>query len=313
MGYTVAVTTEDPGSEVEATQLLQDRITARLASLTRAERRVAEYLRNHGEDAIFATAEQIGAAAGTSDATVVRTVKRLGYAGLLELKYAIGQHVINGTKPSVRLRHRIEQAGESSSLLGHVFAEATERLTETLRQLSEEDFEAAVDLLAGARSVLCFGVGPSESVARYLALRLGRLGREARSTGATGFRLADDLLPLAAGDVVVLYSPSRLLPEITVLLDHASTVGAKVVLVTDSLGSLLGHRVAVVLPAVHSPSGFTGEGLSSQVITDALVLGVAARDERRSTATSELLTSLRSRLTDKDTRDYVSRSDRRAE
>ena len=193
---------------MSTTPSLSDRITAHLASLTRAERQVAEYLRNHGEEAIFATAEQIGAAAGTSDATVVRTVKRLGYAGLLELKYAIGQRVINGTRPSERLRNRISQAGEPSSLLGQVFAEASERLGETQRQLSEQDFAAAVDLLAGAREVLSFGVGPSESVARYLALRLGRLGRAARGTGATGFRLADDLLPLTAEDVVVLYPPA---------------------------------------------------------------------------------------------------------
>jgi len=96
-----------------------------------------------------------------------------------------------------------------------------------------------------------------------------------------------------------------------VLIEHARSVGARIVLLTDSLGSLLGERVDVVLPAVHSPSGFTGEGLSSQVVTDALVLGVATRDEKRATDTSELLTNLRTRLTDTDSRDYVSRTDRR--
>jgi RpiR-like protein len=41
----------------------------------RAERTVAEYLRMHGREAIFSSAEQIAEATGTSDATVVRTAK----------------------------------------------------------------------------------------------------------------------------------------------------------------------------------------------------------------------------------------------
>ena len=50
---------------------------------------------------------------------------------------------------------------------------------------------AAVEALAGAREVLAFGIGPSESVAAYLALRLRRIGRRARVSGATGLRLHD--------------------------------------------------------------------------------------------------------------------------
>jgi DNA-binding MurR/RpiR family transcriptional regulator len=268
---------------------LQDRIAGRLALLTAAERKVAEYLRNHGPDAIFATAGQIAAAAGTSDATVVRTARSLGYSGLLELRHSLTRQVVLATKPA--------PPGTKDSLLSHVFAEAAQRLADTLRLTTEATFDTAVDALAGAREVLAFGIGPSETVADYLALRLRRIGRRARSTGATGFRLADDLLELARDDVVVLYSPSRLLAEIDVVLDHAATVGARAVLVSDSLGPVFADRVHVTLAAAHTPTGATGEGLPSQVLTDALVLGVRAKDEERATEQAELLTELRSELT----------------
>ena len=291
---------------------LQDRIAAKLATMSRAERKVAEYLRNHSQEVVFATAEDIGTASGTSDATVVRTAKTLGYSGLAELKYSIGQQVINGTKPTERLRHRIEQVGpHPRSLLQHVFAEATERIAETLRQTSENDLTRAADLIAGADEVLCYGVGPSESVARYLALRLCRLGRRARSSGATGFRLADDLVPVDDKHAIVLYLPSRMLHDTEVILSHARRVGAAAILFSDSLGPLLGDRVDVALPAVHSPSGFTGETLSSQVMTDALALAVAARSEFAATEASDLLTELRSELIGADSRNYVTRNDRR--
>jgi DNA-binding MurR/RpiR family transcriptional regulator len=284
-------TTESSGDES-----LQDRITARLARMSRAERKVAEYLQANSRLAIFATAEQIAAAAGTSDATVVRTARTLGYSGLLELRHSLTQQVVQATSPSRELPEPADQDGESASLLAHVFTEATERLVDTLRRISEKEFARAVEILDDAEEVLAYGIGPSEMVARYLAVRLGRIGRRGRATGATGFRLADDLLALGPRDVVVLYLPSRLIAEIEVVLDHAEAVGARTVLVTDTLGSVFADRVDVVLPAGRSLTGAIGEGVTSQVLTDALLLALATRDESRATARSELLTALRSEL-----------------
>jgi DNA-binding MurR/RpiR family transcriptional regulator len=276
---------------------LQDRITARLATMTKAERKVAEYLRGNSRYAIFATAEQIASAAGTSDATVVRTAKTLGYAGLLELRQSLTQQVVRATSPSVEPRHRSGQDGSATAaILAQVFTEATERLANTWRLTTEPLFDAAVEILAEAEEVVAFGIGPSENVAQYLALRLRRIGRRARSTGATGFRLADDLLGIGSGDVVVLFSPSRLLAEIEVVLDHAASVGAKAILVSDTLGAVFAERVDVALASTHTGSGFTGETLTSQVLTDALVLAVRARNEAQATERAELLTALRSEL-----------------
>ncbi|HWD05230.1 MAG TPA: MurR/RpiR family transcriptional regulator [Amycolatopsis sp.] len=288
---------------------LTERITGRLAGMSRAERTVAEYLRHHARDAIFATAEQIGEATGTSDATVVRTAKTLGFTGLSDLRQHLARQVVTETSPSLRLHAREtgEAGGPPKTVLARVFTEATERLAETLRLVSEEDFERAVDLLDGAREVLAFGIGPSSFLAGYLALRLGRMGRRARSSGATGFRLADDLLGLGEGDVVVLFLPSRLLGDIEVLLDRTREVGASTLLITDSLAPVFGDRVAVSLQATHSPSNFTGEMLSAEVLADALLLDLASRDKARANGASELLTTLRSRLIQGDSRDYVPR------
>lgn len=269
-----------------------------LAELSPAERRVAEYLRDHVLEIVFATADEIGAATDTSDATVIRTAKTLGYSGLPELKREAGKRALGGVRPSARLRSRIDKAGhETSTLLDHVFAEATERLGETRRLITEEDFVAAVELLMSAREVVSFGLGPSELSAQYLTLRLRRLGRQARQITATGFRLADDLLGLRESDVVVLYVPGRLINDVFVVLDHAQAVGAPVILFSDALLPVLADRVTLTLAAVHSGSGFTGEGLSALLLTDCLALGIAARGRDHATATSELLNSLRNALT----------------
>lgn len=293
-------------------ETLESRISTRLAKMAPAERRVAEYLRTHQEQAVFASAEEIGAAAGVSDATVVRTAKTLGYSGMVELKFSIGQETLARAKPMQRMHSRIEEVGaDAPALWQQLFREAHDRLRETERNVTEGEFTAALDLVRGARSVLCFGIGPSESVARYLALLLARRGKPARATGATGFRLADDLLNLEPGDVVILFSPARLLRELEVILNRADEVDARVILVTDSLEPVLGSRVDLVLRAVYSVSGFTGETFSSMVLADALLLALAAGEHERTTARSEKLTELRSSLIGSDSRNLVRRTRRR--
>jgi hypothetical protein len=81
-------------------------------------------------------------------------------------------------------------------------------------------------------------------------------------------------------------------------------------MVTDSLRPLFGDRVHVVLTSVYSPGSLIAENVTSQVLTDALLLAVRRRDEKRVMMAAEVLTNLRSKLIQADSRDYVSRRDR---
>lgn len=278
-------------------QTFARRVRERIAELSPAEQHVVTYLRDHTEDVLFASADQIGQATDTSNATVIRAAKSLGYSGLPELKHELGMEVIGATRPSTRLRQRIEHAGHlPEEALGYVFAEAEERIGETQRVIEQTEFTKAVECLAAAREVVAFGLGLSSLTARYLTMRLIRQDRRARDISVTGFSLADELLPLTEGDTVVMYVPGRMLPECEVILDHAAEVGAHVVLIADSLTRQLRGRVAAILPAVHSASGLTSECLTSLALTDALLLAVAAREEERAARASERLNTLRERL-----------------
>jgi DNA-binding MurR/RpiR family transcriptional regulator len=95
----------------------------------------------------------------------------------------------------------------------------------------------------------------------------------------------------------VLYLPARRTADADVVLDHARAVGARSVLVTGAMGRALAGRADVVLTAVHDTDDVTGEGLTAAVLTDALLLAVAARDERSVVAADETLTRLRTALT----------------
>lgn len=267
-------------------------------TLSASERAVARYLAGApAESLLFASAQELGSASGTSNATVVRALQRLGYAGLPALKRDLTADFTSTVAPEVRLAQRIAHVGRDlGGIWGEVFDEAQERIGHARRLTSDEALRTAVEVLAEAGQIHCFGVAASELAARHLALALGRIGRRARHVGATGFALADDLLALGRGDAVVIFQPGRALPELSVLIDRARAVGARVVLVTDELAEVYGERVDAVLTAPHTPTGITTEALTALVVADVLLLALTTLDEGRAVETSHQLTALREQL-----------------
>src|ERR1700680_4136935 len=112
------------GSKVAvATESFADRVAARSGDLAPAERRVAELLLDLGPEATLLSAAALAEQLGTSDATVVRTAKSLGYSGLAELRRPLASY---GDNPPLgeRLRRTLEQtpSGElfTSAIRNHL-------------------------------------------------------------------------------------------------------------------------------------------------------------------------------------------------
>ncbi|MYU15781.1 SIS domain-containing protein [Streptomyces sp. SID8361] len=287
--------------DVTGTTRLAAAVRDMWGELSASERVVAQYLAGAPpENLLFASAQELGAASGTSNATVVRALQRLGYSGLPALKRELAAGFTSATAPEERLKQRIARVGHDlDEIKDRVFDEATERLDQCRRLLETDVLKQAVQTLADAREVVAYGVGASELAARHLVLKLRRAGHRARFVGATGFTMADELLGLGRGDAVVILHPGRRLREFTVLTDRARAVGAGVVLVTDVPTGPLATHADVVISAPHTPTGITAESLAGIVVVDTLVLALASLDESRAVEASHQLTVLRGQLIDR--------------
>ncbi|AUA10237.1 HTH-type transcriptional regulator RpiR [Streptomyces malaysiensis subsp. malaysiensis] len=297
-GKSIVVMSEP--KDVTGTTRLAAAVRDMWGELSASERVVAQYLAGAPpENLLFASAQELGAASGTSNATVVRALQRLGYSGLPALKRELAAGFTSATAPEERLKQRIARVGHDlDEIKDRVFDEATERLDQCRRLLETDVLKQAVQTLADAREVVAYGVGASELAARHLVLKLRRAGRRARFVGATGFTMADELLGLGRGDAVVILHPGRRLREFTVLTDRARAVGAGVVLVTDVPTGPLATHADVVISAPHTPTGITAESLAGIVVVDTLVLALASLDESRAVEASHQLTVLRGQLID---------------
>ncbi|QBI54044.1 MurR/RpiR family transcriptional regulator [Streptomonospora litoralis] len=272
------------------------RVTARLDSLSPRERAVTDFVLNRPSEAVTASAQQLAALTGTSDATVVRTARSLGYSGLRELKRAVLEMLTARRDPAMVLDQRLEGLG-GAPVLDRVIADSTDLLRRLPEVLDAGAFAVAVDLLAQAPRTVCYGIGPASATARYLAIEMGRLGRRSLALEASGFRLADDLLGIGGDDVVVVVAPLRMFREIEALLGHCEEAGAPVVAITEALGEQLRERVRAVLTTPPSTTGAADENLAQQVVAHALAMELAARDRSGSVAARQRLNRLREAIT----------------
>jgi DNA-binding MurR/RpiR family transcriptional regulator len=278
--------------------VLDERIAALRDDLSPAEAKVAEFIARHREEAVFVWAAEIARELRMSDATVIRTAQTLGYAGLPELKAELQNALRTRATPALRLGRSLEDAGaDPAAILDHVLSTELELVADARRTLLPTEFARALELLAGAGRVLVFGVGPNGPHAEYAALRLGRLRRTALAITARGLGLADALLGLRKGDVILAIAYERLTPETRIALDRAHELGLHSVLITDTLGLALTGRFTAALTARRSGSGMYHQSAITMVVLDALLLGLAARDRVAALGAAEELERIRERIT----------------
>jgi DNA-binding MurR/RpiR family transcriptional regulator len=277
-----------------ATETFAERVAERGDELAPAERRVAQLLLDAGPQATLLSAAALAAQLGTSDATVVRTAKALGYSGLAELRRALAAY---GDNPPLgeRLRRTLEQSSGDELLTSaiHNHFSALESLT---RNVSPEEFRAAVAILARGKRVIWRGVGPSAHLAAYGQLIAQRIGKPSSALVHTGTSFADELLTIAPDDAIVVFSYGRLQSHVRVLLEHATTLDVPVVLITDTLARKLAGSVSATLQCGRGAPGLFASHGTTLVVIEALVLAIAATDQAESQASLTKLNELRAAL-----------------
>jgi DNA-binding MurR/RpiR family transcriptional regulator len=269
-------------------------VATRGPDIAPAERRVAAGLLELGAEASVLSAAVLAERLGTSDATIVRTAKALGYTGLAELRRALVQHT---TDPPLgeRLRRSLEQ-GPREELFATAIANHLAALEALTRNVSNDRFLEAVAVLGASDRIVWRGVGPSAHLAAYGQLLAGRVGKPSSVLVHTGTAFADELLTLAPGDAIVVLAYGRLQSHVRVLLERAETLKLPVVLITDTVARGLGASVRTTLECGRGSPGLFASHATTLVMIEALVLAVAAGDREAAEESLGELNDLRAAL-----------------
>jgi DNA-binding MurR/RpiR family transcriptional regulator len=275
----------------------EERIADRFGRMSPAEQRVARYFQDNRAEVLIASAAALAAKARTSDATVVRATKALGFAGLEDLRRSLADELRLSLSPAERLTRTLGEVGGSPAAAFAVTLDIHSRSLETLRRsVTLEQFETAVEGIAGARRVVVFGLGPSAAIANYLVTQLIRFGLDAASLTNTGLLFADDLRKLREGDLVIMLAYGRVYAELAALVDDIGRRGLRSFLVTDTLAATLRHRVDLVLSVPRGHAEMLSMHTATLGFIEALLVGVAAKRPDETLASLNALNEARQKL-----------------
>ena len=267
---------------------LSSRIEEHWQSLRASERAVAEYLAEDPFSALYCTASELADRTGTSDATVVRTARALGYSGLPDLKRRASIELTKTVDPATRLEQAISRSAEAGNqTVTAVLDDALDTVGNLRTSINAEEVSAATSVLHSAATVVTWGLGTSATAARYAAERLSRTGVPATHLDRSGFALANELINLREDQVLLLFVPGRKHEDLFLLLDTAAEVGATSILVSNSHGPEVRSIPDLVIDLPHSAAKVTSELFTEILLVDILVGALlskhpdAARSARR--------------------------------
>jgi len=278
------------------------RIAERMAAMSPAEQRAARYFQENREEVLIASAAVLAAKAGTSDATVVRAAKALGFAGLDDLRRALADEIRTSLSPADRLTRTLEEvAGDLPSAFAATLDIHLRSIEALRRTVAQAAFEEAVDGIVAARRIALFGLGPSSAITGYFAIQLNRFGLDTLTLANTGLLFADDLRRLRDGDLVIMLAYGRVYSELAVLLDEVARLKLRSFLITDTLAAALRRRVELVLPVARGRADRLSMHTGTLAFLEALLVGIAVKRPAETTAALRALNHAREVLAGKPT------------
>jgi DNA-binding MurR/RpiR family transcriptional regulator len=165
-----------------------------------------------------------------------------------------------------------------------VFEQDIALIESTLRLLNEEDFDRAVGQILTAKTVYVLGEKSSFALAYFLYFRLSRLGIDCKLIHFGGPAVFSELAPLKKGDVLLAIG-FRMIPyEVCGAVKLAKAKRATVIAITSPPISPIAVPADIVLYVDRGNAEKIQSVTGGIVLCHAIVIGVAARLGKRSTA-----------------------------
>ncbi|MGW7295488.1 MurR/RpiR family transcriptional regulator [Streptomyces xiamenensis] len=251
-------------------------------SMTRSMQRVAETVASDPAGCAALTVTGLAERTGTSEATVVRTARMLGYPGYRDLRLALAglaAQQASGAAPAVTADISVDDP--LSDVVAKLTQDERQTLTDTAGALDLAQLEATVTALAAARRVDVYGVGASSLVAQDLAQKLLRIGLVAHAH-ADPHLAVTGAVQLRAGDVAVAITHSGRTVDVIEPLQAAFDHGATTVAITGRPdGEVTQYADHVLTTSTGRESELRPAAMSSRtsqlLVVDCLFVGVAQR------------------------------------
>lgn len=255
-----------------------DKIGIRFEKLSPNQKLLAKHISDNYQQVAFETIKQLSAAAGVSEATIVRFVKALGYKGYPAFQKEIRRMVRADLKGNERYNLAYHYKDEQNGPLARTLNKELENLTHLQETFDAAEFKKAVQMIKIARDILVVGPRSTASLAYHFAFGLTKLELKVFRITTINSELFDRLSRLDRRDLVILIGFPRYLRELKEVLDLAKKKHVRTLIISDSPFSPFRGDVTLYSPA--ESASFMAFHCAPLVLINALIdhVGMLDRD-----------------------------------
>ena len=154
---------------------LMIKINFLIPTLPRAEKVFAQALAETPDTLADMTLAEAARETGSSDASIIRFCKRLGFHGYAELKRELEAAEPIEEEPE-SFESQVLNQDDMTSIMKKVFQSNLQTMQNTMVMADEDSLSAVVDALIKAESIHFFGVGDAFAAAQFAFMKFCRLG-----------------------------------------------------------------------------------------------------------------------------------------
>lgn len=203
-------------------------------TLSKGQKRIADFVLNNYEKAAFLTALELGTKAGVSESTVVRFAYGLGFSGYPEFQKKLADMV----QEKIHAIERIEIAGGAmprEQVLDNVLKADSDKIILTLEAIDRQSFDVAVNDILGADHVYIVGLRNCGPLASFLAYYLKIIRANViQVTSSNTNEILEEMIHVGSNDVVIGISFPRYSMTTLKAMEFANDRNAKIIAITDS-------------------------------------------------------------------------------
>lgn len=272
-----------------STNELLVRIKEKYPELSKGQKRLANYVTENYEKAVFLTAAKLGDVVGVSESTVVRFATQLGYKGYPGFQRALEELVRNRLNSIQRMEvtyGRIDQ----SEILESVLQSDIEKIKLTMASIDPKTFNTAIDIILNARKIYIVGIRSCEPLASFLSFYLHLIFDDVITVSTNGSsEMFEQLIRISEKDVIIGISFPRYSVRTLKAMEFASNRKAKVITLTDSIHSPMNLYSSCNLIARSDMASIVDSLVAPLTVINALVVALCLKKQNDVISTLETL------------------------
>lgn len=252
--------------------------------LTRAEKKVADYILAHARDVLFMSITELADACDVGETSVFRFCRTVGMNGYQEFKMQLSLSMQDSDDEAGPLSGHVTPEDDTAVVVQKVLTNTQRALAETAALLNPEVLNRAVDLLTDAKRICFFGVGASLLAAMKAMNKFMRIEPKVLCVNDAHAQ-AMQASSLSPNDVAVVFSHSGSTKDTNAVARLAKCAGARVLAVTRFQKSPLTEFTDVTLLCGANESPLQGGSASADIcqafLTDLLYTEYFRRNQAR--------------------------------